>query len=106
MRQLITNDLYRMSRILKKLSIKASDLKIDNESKDFDQELMVELMLKIAENLHMAQDEINDFIGSLCGMTGEEFGALPFKQSMELVKEFKTLEGVTDFFERAGQLTT
>lgn len=105
MRQLITNDLYRMSKILRKLAIKASDVKVDSESKDFDQELIIALILKIAENAYLAQDEINDFIGSLCGMTGEEFGALPVKQSMERMKEFKTLDGVADFFAQAGRLT-
>ena len=95
MRQLITNDIFKMSRILKKLEIKI----IANGT---DAQFMTDLIVKVAENAYIAQDEINDFIGSLAGMTAEEFGNLPIKESIEIVKDFKSLDGVSDFFKLAG----
>ena len=97
MRQLITNDAFTMSRIIKKLNIK-----IQGQT---DEEIGMELMLQIVENAHMAQSEINDFFGSLSGMSGEEFGKLPISQSLEIIKQFKELDGISDFFKLVGLLT-
>jgi len=98
MRQLITNDVFTMSRILKKLDLKVGDTETDEE-------LVLDLIKKVAENAYMAQNEINNFLGELSGMTGEEFGKLPIKESLAIIKEFKRLEGINDFFKSAGQLT-
>jgi len=48
MRQLITNDLYKMARILKKLGLKPNDIKVDWNSDDADQEIILALILKAA----------------------------------------------------------
>lgn len=98
MRQLQTNDLFSMSRILKKLDLKFED-------SETDEELVLDLIKKVAENAYMAQTEINNFLGELSGMTGEEFGKLPLKESLAIIKEFKQLDGINDFFKSAGQLT-
>ena len=98
MRQLITNDVFTMSRILKKLDLKFEDTETDEE-------LVLDLIKKVAENAYMAQNEINNFLGELSGMTGEEFGKLPIKESLAIIKEFKQLDGIDDFFKSAGQLT-
>jgi hypothetical protein len=104
MRQLITNDIFAMSRILKKLEIKV-DLNTDKSDEQWDEKLGVQLITKIAENAHLAQNEINSFIGGLAGISGEEFGKLPIKESLEIIKQFKELDGISDFFKRAGQST-
>lgn len=96
MRQLITNDVFKMSRILKKLEL-------DFEQTDTDEELVLDLIKKVAENAYMAQNEINAFLGELSGMTGEEFGNLPIKESIAIIKEVRQLEGIMDFFKLAGQ---
>jgi len=98
MRQLITNDVFTMSRILKKMDLKFEDTETDEE-------LVLDLIKKVAENAYMAQNEINNFLGELSGMTGEEFGKLPIKESIAIIKEFKQLDGINDFFKSAGQLT-
>jgi len=105
MRQLITNDVYKMSRILKKLDLKTTDIKID-DGENSDQQFGIALLLKATESIGLAQDEINDFIGSLCEptLTGKQFGELPIKQSLEIIKKFKSLDGISDFFKSAGQL--
>ena len=105
MRQLITNDLYKMARILKKLGLKPDDIKIDWNSDDADQEIILALIIKAVENFGTLETEINDFMGGLCDMTGKEFGELPISRYKGLIEEFKQLEGVADFFERAGRLT-
>lgn len=121
MRQLQTNDIFSMSRILKKLDLKfefkdkaeggqaGSDCP-ENEEQDSnsiktDEELVLDLIKKVAENAYMAQAEINNFLGELSGMTGEEFGKLPIKESLAVIKEFKQLDGINDFFKSAGQQT-
>lgn len=103
MRQLITNDMFQMSRILKKLQIN-TDFILGKDDDNSDQSLGVQVIIKIAENAHLAQTEINAFIGDLCGITGEEFGKLPIKESIKIIKEFKELDGISDFFKQAGQL--
>ena len=103
MRQLITNDVFQMSRILKKLDIKM-EVNVDKKDKNWDEKLGVQLLTKIAENAHLAQTEINDFMGGLTGITGKEFGELPIKESAKILKEFRELDGIADFFKRVGQL--
>lgn len=98
MRQLKTNDVFLMSRILKKININL-------ESKGTDEEIGMKLLIQVAENAYLAQNEINEFFGDLVGMTGEEFGNLPIKESMAIMSEFKQLDGVVDFFKLVGQST-
>ncbi|SMC39397.1 hypothetical protein [Papillibacter cinnamivorans] len=109
MRQLQTNDIFRMSRIFKKLSIKAADVEMETaEGKtpdNADEKLALAVILKVVENLHLAQAEINDFLGDLVGITGEEFGVLPISETIQYIKEFKELDGIADFFARVGQWT-
>jgi hypothetical protein len=98
MRQLTTNDVFKMSRILKKINI---DLDINGT----DEEVGIKLLMEVAENAYLAQNEINEFFGDLVGMTGEEFGNLPLKESMAIMNEFKKLDGINDFFTLVGQST-
>lgn len=98
MRQLTTNDVFKMSRILKKININL-------DSNGTDEEVGIKLLMQVAENAYLAQNEINEFFGDLVGMTGEEFGNLPIKESMAIMSEFKQLDGVADFFSLVGQST-
>ena len=99
MRQLITDDLFAMSQILKKLEI------VPDPNLEDDGQIFLDVLKKVAENAYMAQTEINNFLGELSGMTGEEFGKLPLKESLAIIKEFKQLDGINDFFKSAGQQT-
>lgn len=99
MRSLKTNDVFKMSRILKKM-----DLKPNTEGKTQEQ-LGAELILSALENLHLAQDEVNDFLGDLIGITGPEFGELPIEESFKIISEFKNIPGLEGFFKQAGLLT-
>ncbi|MCK9518048.1 MAG: hypothetical protein M0R74_03310 [Dehalococcoidia bacterium] len=112
MRQLITNDVFKMSRIFKKLGIKIDELlkeepdeKAGTNDDNSDEKFGLRLIQVLVENAYLAQAEINDFIGDLFGMTGEEFGKLPLTESIEKIKELKKLDGIGDFFKQVGQLT-
>jgi hypothetical protein len=101
LRALKTNDIYPMSKILKKLNLKKE---LDTKNKTQAQ-LGAELILSVFENLYMAQDEVNNFIGSMVGITGEEFGELPIEESQEIIMKFKKMPNIANFFKLAGQLT-
>lgn len=101
MRELIFTDVFRMSRILKKIDIKN---KLGDLSDKSQEDVGAAMILAIIENLGAAEKEINEFMGDLVGLTGEEFGALPIAKSMEYFAEFKDQPGIKDFFKSAGQL--
>lgn len=110
MRSLIMNDVYAMSRILKKIDIKvdANDKNnIDGKtivSEKTQEQVGVDLILKIAENIHLAQNEVNKFIGDLIGISGDEFAKLPLSDGLKYVEEFKNLPGIESFFKSASRL--
>lgn len=99
-RALKTNDLFSLSKILKKMG-----MKIDPTDKTQEQ-LGGEIILGMFENIHMAQSETNEWLGSLVEMNGEEFGELPIEQSFEVISEIKNIPGIASFFKEAGLLTT
>lgn len=101
MRELKTNDVFRMSRILKKMDLK-SDLDVVGKTQE---QVGAEFILSIGQNLHKAQKEVNAFMGDLIGMTGEEFGELTISETLKYFEEFKSMPGINDFFKLAGQLT-
>jgi hypothetical protein len=104
-RKLITNDLFAVSRILKKmdLPIKLSD--VENKSQDeLGAELISSLLKGLIENICMAQDEVNAFIGELIGLSGEEFGQLGIDDTFEIIKAFKNIPSIGSFLLKAGQL--
>jgi len=99
LRELRTGDIFKMSRILRKMN-----LKLDFNDKSQDQ-MGGELILAIAGSLDLAEDEISEFIADLSGITAEEFKALPISESIKLINEFKAITGLKGFFEQAGRLT-
>jgi hypothetical protein len=99
MRPLKMGDVFKMSKILKKMN-----LKIDPNGKTQDQ-LGAEFVIAAAENLHLAEEEVNDFLGDLVDMPGWEFAALPISEAVDIIKQFKAQPGVANFLSQAGQLT-
>lgn len=97
MRNLMMPDVYKMSRILGKMNLK---LEVKGKAQE---EIGADLIVKIAENLHLAEKEINEFLGGLVGITGEQFGALELREAAKHIQEFKALDGVTDFLKLAAQ---
>ena len=52
----------------------------------------------------MAQNEVNDFIGDLVGISGEEFNRLPFEEAQKHLDDFRKMPGIINFFKSAGRL--
>jgi predicted unusual protein kinase regulating ubiquinone biosynthesis (AarF/ABC1/UbiB family) len=98
-RKLITSDIYKVSKVLKKMG-----LKVDTKDKTQEQ-LGAEFIISAFENLHLAELEVNEFFGSLSGMTAQEFAELPIEKTFELIAEFKNISGIDAFFNFASQLT-
>jgi hypothetical protein len=99
LRKLKTNDIYKMSKILKKMNLKF------NVNDKTQEQLGAEMIQSIIENLYMAQEEVNDFLGGLVGMSGEDFGELDIEESQKIIKQFKEIPQLANFFKLAGQLT-
>ena len=98
MRPLKTSDIFKMSKILKKVNIK---LDID---KEVDQtQLGVQMIQKVIENLHLAEDEVNDFLSNLVGIEAKEFSELPIEETLEIISLFKEQKGISNFLKLAGK---
>ena len=101
MRGLITSDIFRMSKILKKMGIKVAAETDEGKEKSQNQ-MGAELIVTVLENIHLAEFEVNEFLGDLSGMTGDEFSKLSISDAFKIIKEFKELPGVSDFLQQAG----
>jgi hypothetical protein len=98
LRELKTKDIFKMSKILKKMN-----LKINADAGKTQQQVGAELILTVFENLHLAEFEVNDFLSDMAKITVEEFEELPFEKTMEIVKEFKSIAGLSSFLKQANQ---
>ena len=102
MRTLTFNDVFAFSKILKKTNIKKD---LDLKGKTTQAEVGAEMIVTFLENMELAQEEINDFMGSITGMTGEEFSKLPIIEALKHFEDFKNQPGISDFFNAASRLT-
>lgn len=104
MRKLGMRDIYPMSKILKKLGLKLNSLNDDGTKKSQTQ-LGAEMILSVAENIHLVQNEVNELLGSLVGITGEEMNELDLEDGLTIIALFKNQKGVANFLKSAGALT-
>jgi hypothetical protein len=100
MRELIFSDVFKLSRILKKINIK-NEIDVKDKTQE---EVGVAMFLALGENLYLAEKEINDFMGDLFGMSGEDFGKQNPTAVMKCFDEFRNTKGVAGFFKLAAQL--
>lgn len=98
LRGLKTSDIFKMSKILKKMG-----LKVDAAEGKSQKQVGAELILLVFENLHLAEIELNEFLADMCGMKPEEFAELPIEKTLEIIKEFKQIPGLLDFLKQANQ---
>lgn len=99
MRGLKTSDIFKMSKILKKMG-----LKVDPKDKTQEQ-LGAEFMVLIAENLYLAENEVNEFLGSMVDKKAEEIADLPLEEMLGIIQQFKDQPGIKGFFKAAGLST-
>lgn len=103
MRNLKTTDLFKMSKILKKLNIKAdvSGLAQEGDSQErAGMKFMFALIQTALENLHLAEDEVNEFLANLIGLDKKAFEELPLEDTLEVIEQFKDQKGVVNFLKR------
>lgn len=98
MRPFKTSDIYKMSKILKKMNIK-----IDVNDKTTQQQMGVQMIQKVAENLHLAETEVNAFLAELVGIHPTEFSELPIEKTFEIISLFKEQKGLANFLQLAGK---
>ena len=96
MRPLKTSDIFKMSKILKKLNIK-----LEIAGKTTQAQMGVQMVQRIAENLHLAEDEVNAFLGELVGVDQEAFANLPIEDTLEIITLFKDQKGLASFLQTA-----
>jgi len=102
MKTLTFNDVFAFSKILKKTNLKRE---LELNGKTTQAEVGAEMVITFLENLDQAKNEVNDFMGSLTGMTGDEFSKLPIVEALTYFEEFKNQPGIADFFKSASRLT-
>lgn len=99
LRKLNGNDIFKMSKILKKIEFNPdlSDIK-GKDAEAMQISVGMNMIKNILENLHLAQDEVNEFLGSLSGCLGEEFGEKDLDEVGEILVEFKEMVKGSSFF--------
>lgn len=99
LRKLKTSDIFKLSKILKKMNMK-KELDLKDKTQE---EVGAEMIITIFENLHMAEDEVGEFLGSLANMTKKEFSELEMDKVMEIISEFKEMSGIASFLKSASR---
>lgn len=97
-RKLKTSDVFKMSKILKKMN-----LKVAVEKGMSQEQVGFEIMNQVVSNLHLAEKEVSDFLGDLVGMSGDEFSELSIDETFEIISQFKELDGVANFLKLANK---
>lgn len=100
MRDLKTKDLGKASRILKKMQVKLTGTT--------EEEVGSSLLMSMAENYHLAEEEIAEFMTDLIGgdMTKEKFLALDLGESLTYFEQLKGLKSIAPFFSMLRKATT
>lgn len=98
MRRLKTGDIYKMSKILKKMNIK-----FDVDAKTTQEQMGIQMIQKIVENLYLAEKEVNGFLAELVDIKAEDFNELPLGDIVEIFSLFKGQDDISAFLKLAGQ---
>jgi ABC-type uncharacterized transport system ATPase subunit len=98
MRPLKTMDIYKMSKILKKINVK-----LDVNEKITQKQMGVQMIQKVVENLHLAENEVNAFLAELVGIDAKEFAELPIEDTLTIIGLFKEQKGLASFLSAAGK---
>ncbi|WP_423408019.1 hypothetical protein AABM38_20455 [Heyndrickxia sp. MSNUG] len=99
MRNLKLKDAFAVSRILKKMHIRA-DVK-DGMTQE---QLGADLVFKFVENIGEAEEEVLALLADLKGMKPDELAEADFEELTNLIEEFKNLKGLQSFFQQVGKL--
>ncbi|WP_332632028.1 hypothetical protein [Halalkalibacter flavus] len=98
MRPLKTMDIFKMSKILKKLNVK-----LDVNEKITQKQMGAQMIQRVVENLHLAEGEVNAFLAELVGIDAKEFAELPIEDTLQIIALFKEQKGLASFLSAAGK---
>ena len=105
LRKLKTTDIFKMSKILKKMNLKREiNIKTDGGQTKTQEQVGVELVISAFESIHLAENEVMEFMSDMAQITKEELEN-DFEKFFEIIKEFKSIPGLSNFFKQANQLT-
>lgn len=97
-RNLQTKDIFIMSKILKKMN-----LNIRFDDKMSAKEIGISFLKEIFENIHLAEDEWNEFLASLAGVSVEEFKELGIETTLDIINQLKEQKSLAAFLKLAGK---
>lgn len=113
-RKLNGNDVFKVSKMLKKMDLKLNAEEMQNfvtteqdQDKNINELQMVagfELFKRMFENLHLVQEDVNDFLGGLCGCSGEEFGEKDLDEVANVIVEVKDMVKDSNFLKHLSKL--
>ena len=95
MREIHWDDVYNAAEILKNLKLDMTGVDIENDSPVT---AGIPIFKNMISNASVAKVEIDNFLGSLFNITGDEFNKLPFLKAAKCMKQFKDMDGFDDFF--------
>lgn len=101
MRKLKTSDIFKASKIFKKMNIR-----IELPEKNMtESQAMIFLMKQALENLHLAEKEVNEFMADLIGISAKQFADLSIGESIKYFNELKEQEDIRSFLSTASKST-
>lgn len=108
-RKLVGRDLFTLSKIIKKMELKNEVSGFIKEATEENKEVAamqagLEMITVIISNIYKAEDEVNGFLGDLCGCTGEEFGNKPLNEIVEIIQELMKQDDLVGFLKQVGKL--
>jgi acetolactate synthase small subunit len=107
-RELTNDDFFNFCDLLDRVDFNVDSIqKLVSDSKgkskgDIQMKVGIKVMFDIVKQLGRARKEANVFLGSLVGLTEEEFAKAKFKDTINLVQELAKQEGFGDFLQQAS----
>lgn len=102
-RKLLTKDVFKLARIIKKAGIKkemaefAVKLTGNKEKKNIE-EIGLEFILLLIEAASDVEKELYDFLGDVSGLSGADIAELPVTELGDIFKEIAAVNNLGSFF--------
>ncbi|MDQ0417924.1 hypothetical protein J2Z48_002108 [Croceifilum oryzae] len=107
MRELQLEDLFKFTRILRKLDIKKEIQSLDFQNVENDSTgIGIQVFWLLLENSDKAEKEVYEFLASVAGVTPQEMKTMSLSQLGELIQEFQKIPGLANFFRSAFKQVT
>ena len=111
MRKIITRDVCKLARIMKKSNVKDNIAKTIEEmegakGKKVTEKAGIKIMLTLFESIGdpEVEDLIYDLFGGIAEMEPQQIADMPFEETMELFKKINEQNNLKAFFSAAGRL--